>query len=108
MAPVALRRSRHLDDAALARMVADGDETAFSQIDERYRRQLTRYARSLLRRSEHDGEDVVRDVLLRARAVLRPGDRPEQRRPWLYRLGRNRAIDEVRRARWGAEAVDEA
>ena len=51
----------------------------------------------------------MQDVLIRAHAVLLAGDVPDELRPWLYRLTRNRAIDEVRRARWGDEALgDEA
>ncbi|HUR85603.1 MAG TPA: sigma-70 family RNA polymerase sigma factor [Solirubrobacteraceae bacterium] len=96
------------DDAELARRIAAGDGSAFATLDERHRRALTRYARSLLRRSEHDAEDVVQDVLIRAHDALRAGDGPDELRPWLYRLTRNRAIDEVRRARWGDEALDEA
>ena len=34
------------------------------------------------------------------------GDVPDELRPWLYRLTRNRAIDEVRRKRWGDESLD--
>lgn len=98
--------SRH-DDADLARRVAAGDGDAFALLDARHRKALTRYARTLLRRSEHDAEDVVQDVLIRARAALLAGDVPDEPRPWLYRLTRNRAIDEVRRARWGDEALED-
>jgi RNA polymerase sigma factor (sigma-70 family) len=45
-------------------------------------------------------------VLIRAHAALLAGDVPGDLRPWLYRLTRNRAIDEVRRARWGDEALE--
>jgi RNA polymerase sigma factor (sigma-70 family) len=107
MSPI-LQRSRP-DDAELARRVAAGDAAAFASLDERHRKPLIRYARTLLRRSEHDAEDVVQDVLIRAHDALRAGGGPEELRPWLYRLVRNRAIDEVRRARWGDEALgDEA
>ena len=107
MSPI-LQRSRP-DDAELARRVAAGDPTAFASLDERHRKPLIRYARTLLRRSEHDAEDVVQDVLIRAHDALRAGGGPDELRPWLYRLVRNRAIDEVRRARWGDEALgDEA
>src|SRR5215213_2258083 len=99
-----LHRSRH-DDADLARRVAAGDGSAFAELDARHRKPLVRYARTLLRRSEHDAEDVVQDVLIRAHGVLVDGDLPRELRPWLYRLVRNRAIDEVRRARWGDEAL---
>jgi RNA polymerase sigma factor (sigma-70 family) len=101
-----LQRSRP-DDAELSRRVAAGDGAAFATLDERHRRALVRYARSLLRRSEHDAEDIVQDVLIRAHDALRAGKAPDELRPWLYRLTRNRAIDEVRRARWGADALDD-
>jgi RNA polymerase sigma factor (sigma-70 family) len=100
-----LPRSRH-DDADLAQRVAAGDREAFATLDARHRKPLTRYARTLLRRSEHDAEDVVQDVLIRAHTALRAGNVPDDLRPWLYRLARNRAIDEVRRARRGDEALD--
>src|SRR4051794_33977263 len=105
--PALLKRSRSSADADLARRVAAGDDGAFETLDERHRRALVRYARSLLRRSEHDAEDVVQDVLIRAHAILRKGDGPDELRPWLYRLVRNRTIDEARRARWGADALDD-
>ncbi len=100
-----VHRSRD-DDAELARRVGAGDSAAFATLDARHRGALTRYAGSLLRRSEHDAEDVVQDVLIRAHDALRAGDRPDELRPWLYRLTRNRAIDEVRRKRWGDESLD--
>ena len=100
-----VHRSRD-DDAELARRVGAGDSAAFATLDARHRGALTRYAGSLLRRSEHDAEDVVQDVLIRAHDALRAGDLPDELRPWLYRLTRNRAIDEVRRKRWGDESLD--
>ncbi|HEY5196963.1 MAG TPA: sigma-70 family RNA polymerase sigma factor [Solirubrobacteraceae bacterium] len=105
MLPIPLRSRQ--DDADLARLAATGDEQAFARIDERHRKALRRYADSLLRRSTHDAEDVVQDVLIRAHAALRAGDVPDDLRPWLYRLTRNRAIDEVRRARWGEQALED-
>lgn len=102
-----LRRSRD-EDAELARRAGAGDGAAFAMLDARHRRALVRYAGSLLRRSEHDAEDVVQDVLIRAHEALRAGDAPHELRPWLYRLTRNRAIDEVRRKRWGDKSLDDA
>ena len=94
------------DDSELARRVSSGDGAAFATLDARHRSALQRYAGTLLRRSEHDAEDVVQDVLIRAHQALRAGDVPDELRPWLYRLTRNRAIDEVRRKRWGDESLD--
>lgn len=104
--PSLLQRSRP-DDAELARRVAAGDGAAFAALDDRHRKPLIRYARTLLRRSEHDAEDVVQDVLIRAHAAIREGKAPDELAPWLYRVTRNRAIDEVRRARWGEESLGE-
>ena len=94
------------DDFELARRVGEGDAAAFAMLDARHRQPLERYAGGLLRRSEHDAQDVVQDVLIRAHQALLSGHAPEELRPWLYRLTRNRAIDEVRRARWGDESLD--
>ncbi|MCA1700635.1 MAG: sigma-70 family RNA polymerase sigma factor, partial [Actinobacteria bacterium] len=94
------------DDSELARRVSNGDGGAFATLDARHRSALQRYAGTLLRRSEHDAEDVVQDVLIRAHQALRAGDVPDELRPWLYRLTRNGAIDEVRRKRWGDESLD--
>jgi len=87
-------------DSNLARRVAAGDASAFAELDARHRPALTRYAAGVLR-SQHDAEDVVQDVLIRAHHALRSGQVPDELRPWLYRLTRNRAIDELRRRRWG-------
>jgi len=101
MAPV-LERLRD-DDAELARRVAAGDAAAFATLDGRHRAALVRYAGSLIRRSEHDAEDIVQDVL---HGALRGDDPPDDLRPWLYRVTRNRAIDAVRCKRWGDVALD--
>ena len=95
-----------VSDADVGARVAAGDAGAFADLDARYRSALTRYAVRLLR-SEHDAEDVVQDVLVRAHDALRCGEGPDELRPWLYRLTRNRAVDELRRRRWGmVEGLD--
>lgn len=96
--PVSCRVGR--SDAQLARRVGAGDSLAFALLDARHRGRLIRYAGALMRRSEHDAEDIVQDVLVRAHAVLRTGSVPADLLPWLYRLTRNRAFDEMRRKRW--------
>lgn len=93
-------------DSYLARRVADGDSDAFTTLDDRHRRPLTEYAGSLLRRSEHDAEDIAQEVLIRAHRALRGGHVPDDLRPWLWRLTRNRAIDELRRGRWNDRSLD--
>ena len=93
-------------DAHLLQRAAAGDADAFARLVDRHRPALTRYAASLMRRSEHDADDVVQDVFIRAHRALCAGDAPGELRPWLYRLTRNRAIDEMRRKRWGEARLD--
>ena len=95
-------------DAQLVQRVAGGDGDAFTQLVDRHQPALTRYAGSFLRRSEHDAEDVVQDVFVRAHAGLCAGERPDDLRPWLYRLTRNRALDEMRRKRWAEAHLEPA
>ena len=83
------------DDALVARFRA-GDDAPFDEIDRRYRRQLTSFARRMLRGTGHDPDDVVQDALMRAYRGLRATDRPMVLRPWLYMIVRNRALDELR------------
>jgi len=93
-----------VSDAELVQRVSSGDDGAFADLDARHRAALTRYAGSLLR-SRHDADDVVQDVLIRAHHALRCGQGPDELRPWLYRMTRNRAIDELRRSRWGVGSL---
>ena len=83
------------DDELVARFRA-GDDAPFDELDRRYRRQLTSFARRMLRGSGHDADDVVQDALLRAYRGLRATDRPMTLRPWLYMIVRNRTLDELR------------
>ena len=83
------------DDDLVARF-RSGDDAPFDEIDRRYRRPLTAFARRMLRGANHDPEDVVQDAFIRAYRGLRATDRPMALRPWLYMIARNRAVDELR------------
>jgi RNA polymerase sigma factor (sigma-70 family) len=99
-----LRRSS--DDQLVTRFRA-GDEAAFTEIVERYRPRLVRYAATMLRgRSTDIPDDAVQDVFLRAYSSLRADDRPMAVRPWLYRIAHNRCID-LLRAEQPAELRDD-
>jgi RNA polymerase sigma-70 factor (ECF subfamily) len=57
-------------EAALLRRACGGDEAAFSELFERYQRQIYRYAERVCGCAS--GDDIVQDTFL---AVLRPGSR---------------------------------
>jgi RNA polymerase sigma factor (sigma-70 family) len=85
-----------LTDEELVLQFRRGDESAFSEIHDRYRSVLTAFARRMLRGCGHDPEDVIQDAFIRAYRGLRVTDRPMALRPWLYMIVRNRALDALR------------
>lgn len=88
------------DDAALVAAFRAGDDAAFDAIVDRYRTPLVRFARRMLRGGGDDlAEDIVQEALWRAHRALRRDDRAMNLRPWLYRLVRNCALDEIGRVR---------
>jgi len=104
-----LELRRHTDDdQALIAAYRAGDDTAFGRIHERHHVALERYARKVLGRSSEHAEDVVQEAMLRASRALRRDDRHIELRPWLYRLTRNCALDELARVRTDSVNFDDA
>ena len=83
------------DDKRIA-LVRRGREDAFEVLFDRYRPRLVAFARNMLRSSE-DAEDVMQEVFVNAFRAIRADDRPIAVKPWLYRITRNRALNELRR-----------
>ncbi len=81
---------------AVAAAVRAGDESAFSALAQRHRRELLVHCYRMLG-SFHDAEDAVQDALLRAwryRESLKDG---APLRPWLYRVATNSCFDAIAR-----------
>jgi RNA polymerase sigma factor (sigma-70 family) len=96
-APATLLRIR--SDEQLVELFRNGSDEAFRALHDRYRGRLFAYMRHALpRRSRQDVEDALQDVFERAYTALRFGrEAPISARIWLYRVARNRCIDELRR-----------
>lgn len=92
--PLLLRKS----DADLAALVRAGHEAAFSAIVLRHRSHLLRYCRRMLR--DHRAEDAVQQTFLRALQALRTGTEVRELGPWLCRIARNVALDEISAGNW--------
>jgi RNA polymerase sigma factor (sigma-70 family) len=84
---------RAQSDRRLVRLVREGYEGAFEEIVRRYRRPLGRFAASIVG-GPH--EDVTQDSFRKALEALRRGDGEIELRPWLYRIVRNTALNELR------------
>lgn len=94
-------------DAQLVAAYRAGDARAFDAIHDRYHARLERFARRMLQANPAVVEDVVQEAMLRASRALLRDDRHIELKPWLYRLTRNCALDEISRVRTDSFALDD-
>lgn len=80
-------------DRRLVHLVRDGHETAFDEIMRRYGVPLRRYAGAIV---GGRAEDVVQDSFSKALQALRRNESEIELRPWLYRIVRNTALNDLR------------
>src|SRR5262245_25219643 len=81
-------------DARLVALARAGHDRAFEAIVERYRKPLLRACRRIL--PEARAEDALQQALMAAWTALRRGDEVQDLRPWLYRIVRNTALNQLR------------
>lgn len=94
-------------DTQLVAAYRAGDTRAFEAIHDRYHARLERFARRMLKANPAVVEDVVQEAMLRASRALLRDDRHIDLKPWLYRLTRNCALDEISRVRTDSFALDD-
>jgi RNA polymerase sigma factor (sigma-70 family) len=82
-------------DRRLVKLVREGYETAFEEIVRRYRKPLDRFAAAIV--GGHS-EDVTQDAFSKALLALRGTTTEIELKPWLYRIVRNTALNEIRDA----------
>jgi RNA polymerase sigma factor (sigma-70 family) len=87
------------EDARLIERLRAGDELAFEAIVRRHRPRLLAFARSILRSRPDAAEDVVQEAFMRAHRALLRDNRRVMLGPWLSKLTRNCALDEISRVR---------
>jgi len=88
-------------DRRLVDLVRNGYDAAFEEIVRRYRRPLDRFAAAIV---GGRSEDVTQDAFSKALLALRGTEAEIELRPWLYRIVRNTALNDLRdRAPDGAE-----
>ncbi|HET7417187.1 MAG TPA: RNA polymerase sigma factor [Solirubrobacterales bacterium] len=92
-------------DRRLVDLVRDGYDGAFEEIVRRYRRQLDRFAAAIV---GGRSEDVTQDAFSKALLALRGSETEIELRPWLYRIVRNTALNDLRDRAPAAEELSEA
>jgi RNA polymerase sigma factor (sigma-70 family) len=98
----------HTSDRQLVAAYRGGDGGAFDAIHGRYSARLERFARKILARSAPGvAEDVVQEAMLRASRALLRDEREIDLKPWLFRLTRNCALDELSRVKGDSVALDD-
>jgi RNA polymerase sigma factor (sigma-70 family) len=80
-------------DRRLVDLVRDGYDAAFEEIVRRYRRPLDRFAAAIV---GGRSEDVTQDAFSKALLALRGTESEIELRPWLYRIVRNTALNDLR------------
>jgi RNA polymerase sigma-70 factor (ECF subfamily) len=92
-----------LIDFAVIERAKNGDDAAFNQVVQAYRKRILGTISRLIGRPE-DVEDVGQEVFLRLYYSLDQLRAPEVFEPWLYRLTVNAAYDYMRRQKRRPEA----
>src|SRR5215210_632151 len=105
-APLVRLRVGRLDDARLAELAATGDERAFEVIYDRHHRPLLAFCRHMLG-SQDEGEDALQQTFLRAHRSLLSQGAPDELRPWLFAIARNRCLTMLAARKAAAVPVEE-
>jgi len=92
-------------DRRLVKLVREGYETAFEEIVRRYRRPLDRFAAAIV---GGRSEDVTQDAFSKALLALRGTTTEIELKPWLYRIVRNTALNDLRDGPPATEELGEA
>jgi RNA polymerase sigma factor (sigma-70 family) len=80
-------------DRRLVKLVREGYESAFEEIVRRYRKPLDRFAAAIV---GGRSEDVTQDAFSKALLALRGTTAEIELKPWLYRIVRNTALNDLR------------
>ena len=92
-------------DRRLVALVRQGYETAFEEIVRRYGKPVHRYATAIVGAR---GEDVTQDAFSKALLALRRDGAEIELRPWLFRIVRNTALNDLRDRPPSPEVLAEA
>ncbi len=82
-------------DERLVRRAAQGEESAFAEIFDRYGQDLYRYCRAVLGDPD-DAHDALQNTMVSVLRALPGEDRSILLKPWLFRIARNESLSLIR------------
>lgn len=93
-------------DEELARRLAEGDESALTELVRRYRTRLANYVRRRCFSCQDEVDDLLQDVFLQVFVHIREFDAGLSFSAWIYRMAHNAMVSRIRRhgVRGGAQA----
>jgi RNA polymerase sigma factor (sigma-70 family) len=83
-------------DERLVALTRRGNQAAFEALVYRYQSRLLGFCRQMLGSTE-DAEDVLQEVFVAAYNAMVADERSIAVRPWLYRIARNRCLNQLRK-----------
>ncbi len=86
-------------DEELVRSVLAGDRERFAELVRRYQTRLVNYLFRMVRNAD-DAQDLAQEVFVRVYQALDRFDPQYRFSTWLFRVGQNAAIDQIRRRRF--------
>ena len=89
-----------LDDLELAAQAKQGDRSAFTELVDRYARNIFRLARHITK-NDQDAEDVLQETFLKAYSRLDQFHGDSKFYTWLVRIGVNESLMKIRRRKDG-------
>ncbi len=89
-------RSREMADGVLIQLILAGEQSAFEVLVSRYQKPLFTFLCHFLRNSEM-ACDILQDVFVKLYVSLPTLRTDQPLKPWLFRVARNRSLDELRR-----------
>jgi RNA polymerase sigma factor (sigma-70 family) len=93
-------------DERLVALTRAGNQHAYEALVHRYEARLLAFCRHMLG-SREDAEDVLQESFAAAFNALGADDRDIAVKPWLYRIARNRCLNQLRRAQAiGVDSMD--
>ncbi len=88
---------KEMGDGALISMYLDGDNEAFNELYEKYKRQLYSYLRKMLPGNDSLCDDVFQQTWIKAIANFRSYRESERFLAWIMRISHNLAMDHFRK-----------